>query len=303
MDRLEAMSIFVAVVDSGSFASAARKLGCSPASVTRAVSQLEEAAGERLLERSTRHLSITQAGNRHVASYRLILSELAHIERHKQAVEIRGSVVVTAPELFGRLHVMPVVESFLALHPHAQIRVLLLNRMVDLVGEGVDVAVRLARLPDSSLTAIKIGAVRKLICAAPRYFAEHEAPKHPSELVKHACIGLNEEGSQELWRYRERTSARRTRSVRVTCRLSVNSAAAAIEAAERGAGLIHPISYQVEQQIADGSLMVVLPEYEQEPVPVHLVFQSRKGAANAVQAFIDHAAPLLRDKMSARTGC
>lgn len=299
MDRLEAMSIIVAIVDTGSLAAAARKLGYSPASVTRAVARLEAAAGERLLARTTRRFAVTEAGARHVATYRLILAELAHLEARSRDTAISGGVVVTAPELFGRLRVMPVVESFLAAYPHTQVRLLLLNRVVDLVGEGVDVAVRLADLPDSSMTAVRIGEVRRLTCAAPAYLAERPPPKHPSELIDHWCIGLNEAGAQELWRYRESAATRRARSVRVTCRLALNGAAAAIEAAERGMGIVRPLSYQVERQIADGSLVPLLQDHEPEPIPVHLVFQPRWGqprwgGGGAVRAFIDHATPLLR---------
>lgn len=294
MDRLEAMSIFVAVVDTGSLAAAARKLGCSPASVSRAVAQLEASAGERLLERTTRRFAVTEAGARHAATYRHMLGELALLEARSRDVEISGGVVITAPELFGRMKVMPVVESFLGAYPRTQARLLLLNRRVDLVGEGVDVAVRLADLPDSSMTAIRVGEVRRLTCAAPSYLAERVPPEHPCDLADHSCIGLNEAGAQELWRYREGASARRVRSVRVTCRLTLNCAGAAIEAAERGTGIVRPLSYQVERQIADGSLVTLLHEYEPEPIPVHLVFQPRRFDGGAVRAFIDHAVPLLR---------
>lgn len=288
------MSILVAVVEAGSLAAAARKLGCSPASVTRAVAQLEGAAGERLLDRTTRRFAVTDAGARHVATYRSMLEQLAELGRPDHDAGVQGTVVLTAPELFGRLHVMPVVESFLEAHPRAQVRVLLLNRMMDFIGEGVDLAVRLADLPDSTMHAVKIGEVRRLTCAAPSYLAGRAPPAHPSELQNHWCIGLNEAGAQELWRYRDNSTTRRARSVRVTCRLSLNSAAAAIEAAERGLGLVQPLSYQVERQVADGSLVVLLREYEPEPVPVHLVFPPRKSPGSVVRAFIDHAVPLLR---------
>ena len=294
MDRLEAMSIFVAVVDSGSLAAAARKLGYSPASVTRAVARLEAIAGERLLERTTRRFAVTEAGARHAASYRLMLEELAHLKAHSQDSAISGNVVVTAPELFGRLHVMPVVESFLAAYPETRVRVLLLNRLVDLVGEGVDIAVRLASLPDSSLKAINVGEVRRMTCAAPTYLDEHPRPEHPADLMHHRCIGLNEAGAQELWRYRDSASGGRARTVRVTCRLATNSAGAAIEAAEHGMGIVRPLSYQVERQIAEGSLVLLLEDYEPEPLPVHLVFQPRWGKGGATRAFIDHAVPRLR---------
>ena len=294
MDRLEAMSIFVAVVDAGSLAGAARKLGYSAASVTRAVARLEAMAGERLLERTTRRFAVTEAGARHAGTYRSVLEELDLLKALSPDIAIGGNVGITAPELFGRLHVMPVVESFLAAYPETRLRVLLLNRMVDLVGEGVDVAVRLASLPDSSLSAVKVGEVRRLTCAAPSYLAEHSPPEHPSDLLNHRCIGLNEAGTQELWRYRERGARQRARSLRVTCHLATNSAGAAIDAAEQGMGIVRPLSYQVEQQIAEGSLVPLLEEYEPEPLPVHLVFQPRWGKGGATRAFIDHAVPPLR---------
>ncbi len=300
MDRLEAISIFLTVVQTGSFAGAARKLGRSPASVTRAVSQLEESAGARLIERTTRRFAVTETGARHVETYAKILDELAHLETRSPDAAISGTVVVTAPELFGRMKVMPVIESFLALHPGTKARLLLVNRVVDLVGEGVDVAIRLADLPDSAMTAIKLGEIRKLTCAAPSYLARNLFPSDPCDLLSHACIGLNEAGSQELWRYRAGRAGRRNRSVRVRCRLTLNSAGAAIDAAERGLGIVRPLSYQVERQIAQGSLVTLLDAYEPKSIPVHLVFQPRPFQGGALRAFVDHAVPLLRHSFSRR---
>lgn len=295
LDRLEAMSIFLAVIDEGSLAGAARRLGRSPASVTRAVARLEAISGERLLERTTRRFAVSEAGVRHASVYRVMLAELAQLGARSQDAVVSGSVVITAPELFGRLNVMPVVESFLEAYPQTEVRSLFLNRMVDLVGEGVDVAVRLATLPDSSLTSVKIGELRKLTCAAPHYLAEYPRPEQPSDLMNHLCIGLNEAGAQELWPYRERAPARRIRSVRVACRLTTNSAGAAIDAAERGLGIVRTLSYQVEKQITLGTLVPILEAYEPEPVPVSLVFRPRGGDnCGAVRAFIDHAVPRLR---------
>ncbi|WP_173088535.1 LysR family transcriptional regulator [Devosia sp. 1635] len=294
------MSIYLAVIDAGSFAAAARRLGCSPASVTRAVTRLEEASGDRLLERTTRQFSVTEAGARHAAVYRLLLTELAQLEAHAQDPVVKGTVVITAPELFGRMNVIPVVESFLAAHPQAEARSLLVNRVVDLVDEGIDVAVRLAPLPDSSLTAIKLGEVRRLTCAAPRYLDKHGVPEKPSDLTGHSCIGLNEAGAQELWSYREHPSGRRIKSVRVACRLTTNSAGAAADAAVRGLGIIRPLSYHVEEHIARGSLVPLLAPYEPERVPVSLVFPPQgKGNFSAVRMFIDHAVPRLRERLKA----
>ncbi|WP_185983080.1 LysR family transcriptional regulator [Aureimonas mangrovi] len=296
MDRLDAIAIFVAVVDAGSLAAAARRLARSPASVTRAVAQVEAEAGERLLERTTRRFAVTEAGARHAAVYRAVLGEIGALRRADGNVEIAGTVVVTAPELYGRMHVTPVVASFMERHPAARVRLLLLNRMVDLVSEGVNVAIRLAELPDSSLTAIRLGQVRRLTCAAPAYLQTNPGPKHPSGLAEHRCIGLNDAGTQELWPYREADG--RIRSVRVTCALASNNAAAAIDAAERGMGIVRPLSYQVERQIADGRLETILEPYEPDPVPVSMVFQPARPAGGAARAFIDHAAPLLRKAAS-----
>lgn len=298
MDRLEAMSILLAVVDAGSLSGAARRLGTSPASVTRAVAQLEADSGVRLLERTTRRLSLTDAGERHVATYRVVLDELGRLDGQASSEDMAGTVVVTAPELFGRMRVMPIVNAFLAAHPRVRMRVLLLNRMVDLVSEGVDVAIRLAELQDSSMRAIRVGEVRRLTCAAPSYLSRNPAPRHPAGLSDHVCIGLNEAGSQELWPYREARSSR-LRSVRVSCRLSLNGAAAAIDAAEKGLGIVRPLSYQVESQLAAGLLVPVLTDYEPAAIPVHLVFRNQPGDGGAARAFIDHAAPLLRSGFAA----
>lgn len=298
MDRLEAISIFVAVIDSGSLAAASRKLGRSPASVTRAVAQLEERAGERLLIRTTRRFAVTEAGHRHSLIYRKVLDDLSGLDA-PASTTITGTIVVTAPEMFGRIKVLPVIQSFLSAHPGINLRLLLLNRMVDLVGEGVDIAIRLATLPDSSMTTVKVGAVRRLTCASPGYLAQHTPPDRPADLQDHWCIGLNEAGVQELWQYHDSAATYRARSVRVTCRLATNSAAAAIEAAENGAGIVRLLSYQVERQLADGSLVRLLKDYEPTPVPVHLVFRPGSGYHRAVRAFIDHAVPRLRQPQGA----
>ncbi|MGU3399857.1 LysR family transcriptional regulator [Brucellaceae bacterium D45D] len=298
MDRLDAMSLFLAVVETGSFAAAARMSGTSAASVTRAVAQLEESLATQLVERSTRHLMVTEAGLHHAAIYRQMLEEWAGLRGSGKSAGVSGTLVVTASELFGRLHVAPIVESFLALHPQVRIRLVLVNRIVDLAGEGVDIAIRLAHLPDSALTAVKVGDVRKLFCAAPAYLRAHGTPTHPGQLPDHSCIGLNDQGQQELWQFREEKPPQRLRSVKVNCRLTVSSAAATVDAARRGFGVIHPISYQVAQDMSAGALVEILTDYRETPMPVHLVFLTRKAKDRALRAFIDHAKPLLRAALS-----
>lgn len=187
MDRLDAMALFVAAVEEGSLAAAARRLGRSPAAATPAVALLEQHAGESLLLRSTRKLSLTAAGDRHLSVWREVLAKLCKVKPEGSGASLHGNIVLTAPELFGRLKVMPLLETFLADHPQIAARVLLVNRLVNLVGEGVDLAVRLAPLRDSTLTAIKIGDVRTLLCASPDYLARAGSPTGLGDLERHSC--------------------------------------------------------------------------------------------------------------------
>ena len=295
MDRIDAMTLFVTAVAEGSLAAAARHHGRSPATVSRAVSLLEQLAGDSLLLRSTRRLSLTSAGDRHVAVWRDVLGKLGEIEPSSLAGPLRGSIVLTAPELFGRLKVMPVLETFLRQEPFVAARVLLVNRLVDLLGEGMDLAVRLAPLPDSTMTAINLGEVRTIVCASPEYLARAGSPAVPQELHRHDCIGLNAEGDGELWPFGSRSQkGARARSVRVPTRLSLNNAAAAIDAALRGQGLIRARAYQVAEDIAARRLVHVLGAFEPPPEPAHIVFHPDRGRRGPVRAFIDHAVPALR---------
>ena len=295
MDRLDAMTLFVTAVEEGSLAAAARRHGRSPAAVTRAVALLERDAGESLLLRSTRKLSLTAAGDRHLSVWREVLAKLREIEPESGAAPLGGSIVLTAPELFGRLKVMPLLEAFLVDHPRIAARVLLVNRLVNLIGEGVDLAVRLAPLPDSTLTAIRVGEVRGLLCASPDYLARAGSPADLGDLERHQCIGLNAEGDGELWAF-DLSAGRgaRARSVRVQTRLSVNNAAAAIDAALRGHGIIQARSYQVMDHIAAGRLVRLLVHHEGTPVPVHIVFPADRIGNQAVRALVEKLTPHLR---------
>lgn len=292
MDRLDAMALCVAAVEEGSLAGGARRCGRSPAAVTRAVALLERAAGEPLLLRSTRRLHVTPAGERHLAVWRDILDQLRVLASDQTGDGLSGRVVLTAPELFGQLKVMPVVETFLIQHPAISAQMLLLNRLVDLIGEGVDVAVRLAPLPDSTLHAVRLGEVRTLLCAAPDYLVRRGIPATPGDLESHACIGLNAEGDRELWSFA--TSPGRARSISVRTRLSVNNAGAAIDAALRGQGVVRVRSYQVGEHLACGRLVRLLPEAEPAATPVSLVFHPERARRGALRAFIDYVTPELR---------
>ncbi|GAA0775923.1 MULTISPECIES: LysR family transcriptional regulator [Brevundimonas] len=298
MDRLDAMALFVSAVDEGSLAAAARRHGRSPAAVTRAVALLEHFAGATLLLRSTRQLSLTPAGARHLATWREVLLKLDEVACEQSGGSLRGEVVLTAPELFGRLKVLPTVETFLRNHPAVSVRALLVNRVVNLIGEGVDLAVRIAPLPDSTLSAIKIGQVRILFCASPDYLNEGGAVASIGDLERHSCVGLNAESGAELWPFRavgERKGG--VRSVRVRTRLSVSHQAAVIDAALRGQGVISARSYQVAEHIAAGRLVRVLESFEPPAVPVHLVFSADRAKRGAVRSFIDHVAADLKAEL------
>jgi DNA-binding transcriptional LysR family regulator len=298
MDRLDAMQMFVATVDEGSLAAAARKLALSPAKVTRAIQMLEERSGERLIHRNARRLRLTDAGERRLSVYRTVLAELDDVETGADET-IDGLIGVTAPELFGRLHVMPVIETFLAAHPAVRARVLLLNRMVDLIEEGLDVAVRLAPLPDSGVVATRLGEVRKLVCASPSYVERAGAPATPHDLQRHACIGEREGDAGALWRFADPTARRTKRfSVPIMPRLALNSAGAAIDAAVRGHGVCSVLSYQVAGHIAAGRLMTLLDAFEPEPTPVSLVFHQVPRRKVTLRAFVDHATPRLRENLA-----
>ncbi|MDR3463469.1 MAG: LysR family transcriptional regulator [Beijerinckiaceae bacterium] len=299
MDRFDAMSLFVAAVDEGSLAAAARRYGRSAAAATRAVALLEALAGEALLLRSTRRLTLTATGHQQIAIFRDVLAKLGALDPGASAGAIGGSLTITAPELFGRLKVMPIIETFLTRHPAVSARVLMLNRMVDLIGEGVDVAVRLAPLPDSGLSAVKLGTVQRLICASPDYLASAGRLDHPKDLDEHVCIGLNAGSDRELWAFGTPAVERpRPRSVSIYTRLALNSAAAAIDAALRGGGIIRPLSYQVAEDLVAGRLIRVLAGFDPPPTPVNFVFRAESAKRGALRAFVDHATPLLRMELA-----
>ena len=300
MDRLDAMAVFVAVVDEGSLAAAARKLARSPAAVTRAVAMLEAGLGERLLHRSTRALRLTERGERQAAAYRSVLAELAEVDEAGSAdTRIGGRIVLTAPELFGRRVLMPVVEGFLDAHSAVSARVLLLNRIVNLVEEGVDAAIRLAPLPDSSLVAMRLGEMSRLFCAAPSYLDRAGRPATPGDLHTHRCLGTQDGVERELWHFIDRGSDRhRPLSKAIQPRLALNSAGAAIDAAIRGSGICRVMAYQVVEDIEAGRLVPLLRAFEPAPAPVHLVFHPIPQRNVAMRAFIDHAAPNLRSAVA-----
>ena len=295
-DRVGALTIFVAVAEQQSFAGAARHLSRSPASVTRAVAALEERLQTRLFNRTTRAVALTDAGTRYLESCRRLLSacdELDAIDLGEQ-VQPRGWMNVTAPVMFGRLHVLPLVQDFLGQYPQIDIRLLLLDRIVSLVDEGLDLGVRIGQLPDSSLRALRVGRVRRVVCAAPQYLAHRGVPAMPRDLADHtvvACTAVTP--IPDRWSFH---SPRGVTFVAVTPRLVVNTTAAAVDAALGGLGVVCLRSYQAEPHVAAHRLQIVLAEYEPPPSPLHIVHPEGRHLSAKVRLFLDHAAEALRAK-------
>jgi DNA-binding transcriptional LysR family regulator len=287
------MEAFIAVAEEEGFAPAAKRLGMSPPAVTRAIVALEEHLGARLFRRTTRVVRLTEAGARFLADCRRILAELAEAEASAAGAhtEPRGQIAVTAPAMFGRLFVAPIAIDFLARHPQAAVRSLFLDRVADLIEEGLDVAVRIAHLPDSSLTAIRVGTMRHVVCAAPSYLAEKGVPTEPSDLMRVEAIDFSYSTPQRQWAF---PFGGRSRIVRPPARLFVNSAEVAVAAAVAGRGIARLLSYQVEQEVRAGRLQIVLADYEPEPIPVHVVHVEGRRASAGVRAFVDLAVERLR---------
>jgi DNA-binding transcriptional LysR family regulator len=299
MDRLEAMRIFAAVAEAESFAAAARRLRLSAPAATRAVAALEERLGTRLLNRTTRIVRVTEAGARYLADCKRILAEVDEAESSAAGAhaEPRGELSVTAPVMFGRLHVAPVLFAFLDRHPGVVGRALLLDRVVDIIEEGIDVAVRIAHLADSSLTAVRVGAVRRVVCAAPGYLARRGAPATPADIAAHDVIAFAQTAAREEWTF---GAGAQTATVSPPVRLVANTADVALAAAIAERGLTRVLSYQAAADIAAGRLAAVLAEFEPPPIPVHLVHAAGRRVSAKVRAFIDFAAERLRAEPALR---
>ncbi|AFT89858.1 LysR family transcriptional regulator [Paraburkholderia phenoliruptrix] len=297
MNRLEAMSILVAVVDAGSLSAAARHLDMPLATVSRKVGELEAHLKTRLLHRTTRKLSLTEAGSSYVAACRRILEEIGEAERAAtgEYAAPRGELVVTAPIAFGRLHVTPVIADFLAQYPEIDINLMLTDRVVHLMDEHADVAIRIGQLPDSTLVAKQVGTVRRVICGSPAYLDAHGVPERPAALDTHRCITFEALESMRAWSF---GSGKSEVSVPVRSRFAVNTADAAIAAAILGVGLIRVLSYQVADAVRANELRVVLEAFESAPLPVNLVHAGQTPLPLKLRAFLDFATPRLRARIS-----
>lgn len=293
MDRLRDMEIFVQVADHGGFAAAARALGLSPPAATRAVASLEARLGLRLLVRTTRSLRLTEAGARFLGDCRRLLAELAEAEEAAAGSHAapRGLVRVTAPVLFGRIFVAPIIGAFLDRYPEVSCQSLFLDRVVDLIDEGLDVAVRIGDLPDSTLTAVRVGSVRPVTVAAPSYLAANGTPEEPEALARHRLIHASPMQAGPEWRYlRDGQPV----GVRVAPRLSTNTNDSALALAVEGWGVARLLSYQVAADVAAGRLVPVLEDVALPALPVQVVHPEGRTAARKTRAFVDLAVERLR---------
>ena len=297
-DRLDALAIFVAVAERQSFVEAARQLSRSPASVTRAGGALEERLQTRLFNRTTRSVALTDAGARYLDRCRRLLATYDELEavNFGERVEPRGWINVTAPAMFGRLHVLPLLRSFLEDYPQVDVRLLLLDRVVSLVDEGLDLGVRIGQLPDSTLRAVRVGQVRRVVCATPQYIARRGVPATPRDLRNHSVVSCTAVTPvPDRWSFHHPSGVT---SVTVTPRLVVNTTAAAIDAALEDLGLTCVRSYQAEPHAAAGRLQTVLAEYEPPPAPIQIVHPEGRHLSAKVRLFLDHAAEGLRRKFT-----
>lgn len=292
MDRLDELAIFMAIVEAGSLVSAARRLRRSPPAVTRALSSLEDRLGLRLVDRTTRRLAPTEAGSALAERARALLADYDAVLVGASQAPIRGVLRITAPVQFGRRHVAPIVSAFLNEYPDVRVELSLNDRNVDLIEEGLDLAVRIGPLADSSLVARHVGSVRRVVVASPAYLARRGAPRTPSDLAAHDTIFGMARSSAREWRF---GPSQRGATVRLSPRLLVDDVEAQIQVAQAGRGIARVLSYQVTDELAAGALVRLLQDFEPAPLPVQLVTLSRSHVAPKVRAFLDWAVKSLRD--------
>jgi DNA-binding transcriptional LysR family regulator len=299
MDRLDAMSVFAAIVDGGSLSAAGRRLGVPLATVSRKLADLESHLKTRLIARSTRKLELTDAGREYLQACRQILEQVDEAERIASGAyaAVKGQLVVAAPVVFGRLHVVPVAAAFLETHAEVDIQLRLGDRNVNLIEEHVDVALRIGALPDSGLVATPVGAVRRVVCASPAYLKRFGTPLSPAELGAHRCITFDGLEAATTWAF-VRTGGEKWRTP-VRSRLTVSTADAAIEAALHGLGITRVLSYQVADALQDGRLVRVLVDDEPPAVAASLIYPGQGRLPMKTRAFIDFASGQLRQRLSA----
>jgi DNA-binding transcriptional LysR family regulator len=293
MGRFESMSAFVAVVEAGGFSAASRKLGMPLATISRKVSELEEQLRAQLLVRSTRKVALTETGTQYFETCRRLLEDLAEAERQASGEYSapKGGLTVSAPVVFGRLYLAPIVIAFLKAYPDVDVELRLSDAIVNLIEEHTDIALRIGQLPDSGLMAVRAGQIRHVVCASPRYLAERGIPQHPRDLCAHDCITFTVLHSPTEWTFARGKTIDR---IPVRSRLAVSTAEAAADAAVAGVGITRLLCYQVSKAITEGSLTLLLRDFEPAPLPVHLVHSSGRLIPKKLRAFLDFVLPRLK---------
>jgi len=293
MDRLYLMTVYVAVAEEQGFAAGARRLRMSPPAVTRAVAALEERLGVKLLDRTTRHVRVTEAGQRYLDDARRIIAEVDEADDAVAGINAapRGHLTVTAPVLFGRLYVMPGIVDYLQRYPGMDVSTVFVDRVTNLLEEGIDVGIRIGELPDSSMRAVPVGRVRRMIIAAPSYIEKHGAPRTPQELEQHTIVGSSGSSVPPDWRFQHGGS---TQSLRVKPRLGVNNNDSAIEAVRSGFGIARLLSYQAAALLDSGDLVEVLEDYATPAVPIHIIHRDSRQGSTRIRSFVDLMAERLR---------
>jgi len=301
MDRLDAMTVLIAVTEAGSFSAASRKQRQPLATISRKIADLEAHLGAKLVMRTRRGTELTEAGRGYLEASHRILEQVEEAERIAAGEYLapRGELRVTASNMFAQLHVLPIAFEFLERHPEITLKLHLEDRQIDLVGEHIDVAVRIGHLEGEGLIATKVGEVRRVVCASPAYLDRRGTPKVPDDLGMHDGISFRGFAVTPEWRYRGDNPALNSEP---KARISVNSTTAAIDAAIAGFGLARLLSYQIEEPLREGRLRTVLTEFEPDPLPVHLVHVGPGLRGLKVRAFLDWMAPRLRARLNLRNG-
>ncbi len=293
MDKLEAMRVFVEVAECKSFVTASRKLGLSAPAVTRTIAQLENTLGVRLFNRTTRHVRLTDSGSRFHEDAKRILENVEQALAAASGIyaEPKGVLTVTAPVLFGQIHVTPILTEYLQQNPSVAVSAVFYDRIGNLLDEGLDVAIRIGHLKDSSVYATQVGSVQRLLCAAPAYLKKHGRPRQPSDLKEHEIIQASTVEPSTTWQFE---SSAGKESVKVTPRLSCSQNGAAITAAKQGFGITRLMSYQVGEELKNGSLIRILRDYETKPLPVSIIHLEGRLANAKIRSFIDLATVRLK---------
>lgn len=298
MDRLDAMKVFVLAVDEGSLAAAGRKLGRSPAAVSRAIAFLEERVGAELLHRTTRSIKLSEEGERYVEVCRRVLAELEEAEDIAIGARAapRGLLTITAPVVSGEMVLRPILDAFLDAYPTVSAKLLLFDRAVNLIEEGVDVALRIGPLADSAMTAMRVGEISRVVVAAPRYLKQNPRIAEPSDLAKHQIVAMAH--LPNSWTFAPQAGSSAPRTVQFTPRLIVNSTYAAVASAVAGRGVARMYSYQVAEPLARGDLEIVLADEEDPQMPAHLICPQGRLSVPKVRAFTDFAVPRLKKQFA-----